>query len=122
MINKKKLREKVVFTVLVAPEHESFYDRFEDNPDLCRAIEKMVEMDELWGWCRVRVRADVMFDNAELAATGYSSSWLGGCSYANEVAFRTAGDYYEEMCDEAFEDLLRKLERMQKFLSTLGVA
>jgi hypothetical protein len=44
---------------------------------------------DAWAWCTVEVK--VTIDGVS------TSEYLGGCSYDNEYAFESAGDYYPDM-------------------------
>lgn len=57
---------------------------------------------DLWAWCDVECRATF---------NGFSESdYLGGCSYKDAADFLTPGGYWQDMKDEAREQLLRVLE------------
>lgn len=58
-----------------------------------------------WAWCMVEVRATVEINGQ----TFHGSDYLGGCSYDSEEDFKRGG-YYEQMCDQAREDLLNYLK------------
>lgn len=42
--------------------------------------------------------------------------YLGGCSYKSEADFKNDG-YYEDMKEEAFQDLLRKLQHAKNLIN-----
>lgn len=64
------------------------------------AILKRLNRGDVWAWARVRVIA------AWAGLTG--SDVLGGCSYANEAAFKVDG-YYQDMVNNARAELAEKL-------------
>lgn len=64
-----------------------------------------------WAWCVVRVRA---------SWNGFvGEAYLGGCSYKSKEDFVENSGYWEDMCTEAFNDLLTGLERMAQRLEPL---
>lgn len=58
---------------------------------------------DVWAWASVKITAT--YDGV----TG-ESGWLGACSYGSERDFRCDG-YFEDLRDEAIEDLKLKLQR-----------
>ena len=58
---------------------------------------------DVWAWCSVRV-------HASLGGFTGSSSWLGCCNYHSEADFRQPGGYYDDLKQEAIEDLKEKIE------------
>lgn len=69
-----------------------------DNPEDDRATEdwilRQLNQGEEWAWCTVEVRA--------CRGNAHASTYLGCCSYRNEVEFRESG-YFDSMCEEALE-------------------
>jgi len=64
-----------------------------------------------WAWCQVTVRAEL---------EGFEGfAFLGGCSYKSEADF-TEGGYYTDLCDEAFEDLLRNIDETKTRIVNLN--
>ena len=75
-----------------------------DDREVEDSIIRRLERDDLWAWCTVVVKATIEgCDEVGLAS-------LGGCSYENEADFKTEGGYYEDMCHEALEDLIRNIK------------
>lgn len=66
-------------------------------------VRDQVAQGNEWAWCQVRVHVD---------AFGFrgSSSWLGGCSYGSEAAFRQPGSYFDDLTREALADLRAQIE------------
>ncbi len=64
-----------------------------------------------WAWGLVYVRATFAGFTGE--------DFLGGCSYASEEDFRTAGDYFEDMTRQACLDLLQMAESARRHLLKL---
>jgi len=61
-----------------------------------------------WLWCAVEVIAE--FKGIRGAA------YLGGCAYEDEQGFKVGG-YYEQMIDEAFEELKSKVDEIVNALN-----
>jgi len=57
-----------------------------------------------WAWCVVRVVA--RYDDIEGII---GEAYMGGCSYRNRNSFMCS-DYYQDMCDEARDELYMYLE------------
>ena len=87
-------------------EDESPHDSF----SACMSKE---EIDELWResrhnewlWCCVRVTACYTSPSGKVYE---GTDYLGACSYDSEKSFKDGG-YFEDMKNEAIEDLLRQL-------------
>lgn len=63
-------------------------------------VRDQLEWGNEWAWCQVCVTAEL---------EGFKgTAWLGGCSYESEDQFTIDG-YYTDLCDEAFEDLVRNI-------------
>ena len=75
-----------------------------------------------WAWCSVQVIATI----PDMGVRG-ESSWLGGCSYKSERDFKSgdfeitdpdgtkrSSGYYQDMCNEAREDLLNNLREAHR--------
>lgn len=54
-----------------------------------------------WAWCAIFVTTSVEIDGETIEGTAS----LGCCSYEYEDDF-TSSDYYAQLCEEAFNDLL----------------
>lgn len=61
-----------------------------------RWIRKQLGNGNEWAWCSVKVTATL----GEFEGTAY----LGACSYKSEADF-VKGGYYDDMCDEALDEL-----------------
>jgi hypothetical protein len=72
-----------------------------DEPELDKRDEdevfRRLGRGDVWAWALVKVTAKW---NGFRAVT-----YLGGCTYDNEEQFMESGGYYEDMIDEALEDL-----------------
>jgi hypothetical protein len=64
-----------------------------------RNILQRLQRGDIWAWAAVTVTV----------SWGPFSAWdnLGCCSYADEEDFRQAGGYFDDMVDEALEELNR---------------
>lgn len=86
-----------------------------EEPD-CTAeadVIKRLEHEDIWAWACVQVVAslDMGLKHDDDRFKGHSC-WVGGCTYANEKDFRKDSGFYEELCDEALEDLLDTLKKL----------
>lgn len=85
-----------------------------EEPD-CTAEADVLERlkrEDVWAWACVQVVAsiDAGLEHDDKRFTG-SSCWTGGCTYENERDFTKNSGIYEELCDEALEDLLEQLKK-----------
>lgn len=80
-------------------------DSAEDKKVEDEILARLDRGDE-WAWALVDVSARVTVDGKEFAGRAY----LGACCYENEAAFKADG-YYEDMCKEAVEDLIKELRQ-----------
>lgn len=72
-----------------------------------------LDRGDAWAWASVRVRATW---TAPSGRTYHGDAHLGGCSYADEADFRTGG-YYEQMVEEALDDLNASLADLRADLA-----
>ena len=104
--------EEVYFDVNLAPEMESPEGMFAsgideyDKEDVAWVNEQLDQGNE-WAWCQLQVIA-TWEDASGKEYTG-KSGWLGACSYEDEKAFVQEGEY-DDMKDEAYQDLLIQVE------------
>jgi len=82
---------------LVCTDNAALDTLYEDE-----VIER-IESGDNWAWCCVHVTAQI----PGVALTG--DAYLGGCTYDNEPQFREC-PYFEDMMNEALEDLLIQLK------------
>ena len=68
-----------------------------------------------WAWCCVKVEAIFSTEDAPYVGEAY----LGGCSYEDEDDFTAHSGYYEGLCEEALDDLNRKLRSLNRKLRSL---
>ena len=87
------------------------------------ALIDRVNRGDVWAWACVRVIATI--EGTDLRG---ESSWLGGCSYDSTRDFIdskftitdtatgevTHRGYYDDMCDEARDDLISKIKAVQR--------
>ena len=107
---------EITFSIKVHPEdthpRDHFaYDTEEENESMVNEILAKLEWNE-WAWCLVQVVAEY----GSLSAT----TFLGGCSYDSEKAFREDA-YFSDMCEELKAELQElaklSLESSAQFLA-----
>jgi hypothetical protein len=85
------------------------------NEDFDQQVESEIlerlEQDEVWAWATVCVTAEW----EGLKEEGY----LGCCCYADEKEFCQEGGYYEEMVEEAINNLNKRMQNLYKKMSVL---
>ena len=78
---------------------------YAEDPEFCAFLQRVEEDrkrgDVSWEWCDVKV--EVTFNGVF-----EGEAFLGACSYVNFQDFKEGG-YYEDLLDEAFDDLERRL-------------
>jgi len=75
----------------------------ETDERIARMIEKQLAEGNPWAWCGVKVTAECE------GFTGHD--FLGGCSYASQAEFCDNGGYYEDMKEQALENLRLNLSK-----------
>ncbi len=98
--------EEVEFDIRIQPEYDAPEDQFTED-DQIQWVRDQMEMGNEWGWCSVEVRAS--WTDQESGRTFTGSDYLGGCSYESEEDFKVGG-YYEQMQEEAYDELLLNAE------------
>ena len=68
-------------------------------------ILERLELDDVWAWASVEVRAEFRGLSA--------STYLGECSYDSEEDFRASGGYFDDMVAEAIKELNDKITDLQ---------
>lgn len=97
-------------TVDAFVEDHSYKKTYADDPALVDAFTRMVQLHGLWGWCSVRVRITH-------APTGLRADvFLGEASYESDVDFIENSGYYDQMVEEAVEQLNTYIESLLKKL------
>lgn len=99
--------DEVTYTLDVQPEDIPVRgnalasgDDEEDRRAEDEIIERL-EAGDVWAWASVVVRAEW---------NGFvGRDYLGGCSYANEDDFKAPGGYYDDMKQQALDDLHREV-------------
>ena len=67
------------------------------DEEIVQEILTRLNRGDLWAWCVVTVEA---------RWKGFSgTNHLGGCSYENEADFKQEGGYYQQMVNEAVDEL-----------------
>lgn len=107
--------DEVTYSIECLPEHTGVRgnamasgDDAADKEDENRIIADLESGNE-WAWCCVKVTA---------TWNGFTGKdYLGCCSYASEDDFKVEGGYYDDMKQQALEDLHRNvagtLERLK---------
>lgn len=109
-------KDEVTFSLEIEEEPSPVRGNFmatedleQDKRDEDEIIARLRRGDD-WAWCTVKVTA-TWGDFSDYA-------YLGGCSYADEKDFKRDG-YYDGMCDEAFDALNVKLQKLAQKLEPL---
>jgi hypothetical protein len=103
--------EQVEFTIQCMPEDipikgnaivsgDDEYDKEVEN-DLIEQLENGNE----WAWCAIKVTA--CYKGQE------GTDYLGGCSYKSKKDFIESNDYYQDMRQQAYDELIAQLESLQ---------
>ena len=109
--------DKVTYTVECLPEDmpvegnamSSGDDQYDKEVE--ESISNDLDSGNPWAWCVVKVTAEWN----GLKGVDY----LGGCSYKSEYDFRQDG-YYEDMKDQALQDLNNILDKEMQKLSQIN--
>ena len=92
-------------------EEDVSIDESSDDEQTRKWIRDELAAGNTWAWCEVRVRA---------SWNGFvGEAYLGGCSYDSMDDFVENSGYWEDMCTEAFNDLLTALEEAARQLEPL---
>lgn len=95
-------RNEVTFTVKAEVDDMRFESTCETYDETVKEIQRQLDRGNVWAWSFVTVTAEW---------NGYrDSATLGGCSYNDESDFKE-GDYYNDMCNDAFDQLNETLKR-----------
>jgi hypothetical protein len=63
-----------------------------------------------WGWCSVKLTVTLKRDSKTITGTSY----LGGCSYYNELDFIENSGYFDSMLADAVAEARQKLSRLEE--------
>ena len=73
------------------------------TPGYAKCVRKVMKKAKgLWGWCTVKVTVTIIDGDKKFTGTNY----LGNCSYYSAEDFMKAGDYFDSMVKEAFDEAL----------------
>jgi len=108
---KKITKEEARIRVLPVDSDISQYDNMYDQPQFSEIVNEMIEENGLWGWCDVEVKAS--WRDFE------GHAYLGACSYKDKEDFVSISGYYEDLVEEALEDLNEKIAECFKDLQEL---
>lgn len=106
---------KYTTTISIEDEYINHHEALSEEQCGCDHSESIKEIDsrlnkgDLWAWCSVRVTATC----GDLVGTAH----LGGCSYKDEDDFKKCG-YYEDMVEEATDDLKKVIEFHKKLFAS----
>jgi hypothetical protein len=103
---------KTVLTIKADPILEPV-ENFDYDQTVKEDIVLAQTKNPVWGWCTVQLEL-------HLGPITGRSSWLGGCSYEDERAFRRS-DYYRDLMAEAEADLQRQLNNLLPFLTAVSL-
>ena len=103
--NLKKI-DNVKYHVLVDAVREAEDPKgcFDDESTI-RKIKKAIRDEDLWAWCMVTVRVELDFSDI------YSEQYLGCCSYEGQEDFVKNSGYYDDMLQEALDDIKKQLSQ-----------
>jgi hypothetical protein len=91
------------------PDHPSHdYD-----PEVVADFKQAIEEHGLWGWCQVRVSAVWPYtDEHDATSTVAGFAYLSGCSYENEEDFRQNSGYYDDLVEQALDELNNEIRHI----------
>lgn len=75
-------------------------------PDFEEAVKSALKKSRKWGWCCVKVSVNLRNGPVSIEGTAY----LGHCSYESRTDFIDNSGYYDQMVDDAIEDLAKNLK------------
>jgi len=75
-------------------------------PGFEEAVKSMFKKSKKWGWCCVKVTVNLKNGPTSIEGTSY----LGHCSYSSRLDFIENSGYYDQMVDDAIEDLAKNLK------------
>lgn len=113
----KVTREECIITVRTEPEDMPVRGNAmaSGDPQLDREVEDSIierlESGDEWAWCRVVV--NVWWGDFDASAS------IGACSYDDEADFCQPGGYFDDLVDEALEDLNEQILHCYMRIQTL---
>ena len=102
--------EDVEFSLNIEPEHIPVKGNaivsgdVETDKKVEDEIFERLDRGDLWAWCTVEVTAE--WKGLE------GVNYLGCCCYADEKEFKAEGGHYEDMKQEAYNDLIAQLKQL----------
>lgn len=101
--------EDVDFEVLCRPEEMEIEGNAGDE-EAEQWVKDQLEAGNVWAWCWVEVKAEWTSPDG---IPFQGSNYLGGCSYRSRRDFMSEepGSYYPDMRQEAYNELVRAVER-----------
>lgn len=104
--------DEVQFDIDVQWEGDIDPEEHFENPQDVEWVRQQIEAENVWGWCRVALRASWHDPNTDKDYEGWD--YLGGCSYASEQDFKRPGGYYDDMKKQAYAELQKQVEADQE--------
>lgn len=81
------------------------------EPEVIDGIVETLRESPLWGWCYVKVTASWGYtDQFDTESFITGEAYLGECSYKDEQDFRQPGGYFDQMVDEAIDELNNEIQ------------
>lgn len=110
ILDKSKLAKLATITLTAEPEHVPVRGNAlasgDDAEDKAHEDKILADLEwNEWAWCSAHVRASY--------GGFHGDAYLACCSYESAEAFKTPGGYYEDMVEEALEDLAQAIEAAQ---------
>lgn len=117
----RPLTKDEVFFKIEAIEEDFHYNDPGNHfsSEVIQGFKKMVEKAGLWGWCCVKVTANWKTSEASPRFESHPA-YLGGASYLNEEDFIKNSGYYEQLCDEALDNLNKEIDSCFQALLSLA--
>lgn len=107
MTTRRVTREECTITVEASEEEyapESSVYAYDDG--VVASFREMINEYGLWGWCSVKVTVTWTYTNPyDMPSTLTGEGYLGECSYKSEDDFRASSGYFDDMVDDALDDL-----------------
>lgn len=102
-------RDEVAYRLVADQDiSDPWAERVYDDETL-REIQARLDRGDIWAWASVDVEAT--WTNPLTDKTYEGHAYLGGCSYDDARDFKQNSGYYEDMKGEAYEDLIKQIER-----------
>jgi len=101
--------EDIEFSIECLEEYEHPNNSFalddETQEEVVNSILKDLNNGNEWAWCSIRV-------NGSYKNILKASDYLGCCSYESEEDFIKNSEYYEDMKEVIYQDIIKQLESL----------